>query len=201
MLKLLIYLHLLILPLPFTNPAVAQSGGKELGDRVAGVVRWNQAFTDYRNQQREALRREREAMRKELASRPKTDLPEQQPIELLEPWVYEPTLQRQAMESRDPYVFAEQREKIRTAGPEILKVPWFKEVTQGYAAHTERKHKQYWLGELAFDLPDKLKRLKSLSGVQRTVLEKEIRHQVALAERLACTLASCTWPEPKKGKG
>ena len=200
MTRLLIYLYLLIFPLVLTSHAVAQSGGKELGDRVGNIVRWNQSITDYRNQQREAQRRAREARRKELASRPGTGLPQEPPIELLEPWVFESTLERQAKERRDPYVFAEQREEIRSAEPDILKVPWFKSVSQSYAARAERDQKQSWLDELALDLPDKLKRLKSLSGVRRTVLEKEIRNQVALAERIACTLASCAWPEPKKGK-
>ncbi|MBL4757543.1 MAG: hypothetical protein JKY32_07875 [Rhizobiales bacterium] len=180
--------------------AIAQDQTGKLGDRVASVVRWNQAFTDYRNQQHEALQREREAMQKKSASRPETDLPQEPPIELLAPWVFEPTLQRQAIESRYPEVFAEQRKKIISTGPDILKVPWFRSVSQNYAAHTERNQKQGWLDELAVELSDKLKRLKSLSGVQKSVLEKEIRHRVALAERIACTLASCTWPEPKKGK-
>lgn len=178
----------------------AQDSGDELGNRVAGVVMWQKAIDEHRREQIETMRREREVLRGNADAAPQSQLePEANspgdPMTLVHPWVFEPTLQRQALEKRWPEAFAEQREEIAKAGPEIVKLPWFASVSQSYAANIEYETKKNWLDGLTSRLSEDLKRLETLSGAQRTVLEKDIQLQVDLAERVACTLVRCDWPD------
>jgi len=176
--------------------ASAQELQLDLGDKIKNIKAWETAIRERRGQQIEAALRRSKEVGKDISN---NGLPNQQPVALLEPWVFQSTLQRRAMENDWPEAYKTQVKKIQNQGDQPNKVIWFAAVGKAYASDAEVRQKVNWLSHLTLNLEEKIKRAEKLTGVQKQILVKDIRHQANLAERIVCTLANCAWPKSETG--